>query len=67
MTHQQIRDSIRQGWPFFGVASNGAVLARYLPFGPVFIWQKNQMIPTALQGDDLLWWMQASHEDDALG
>ena len=65
MTHQQISDSIRLGWPFFGIASNGAVLARYIPFGPVFIWKRNQMIPAPLQGDDLLWWMQASDEVDS--
>jgi hypothetical protein len=64
MTNQQIRNSIKSGWPFFGVASNGDVLARYLPFGPVFKWEKNQMVPMPLQGDDLLWWMQASEEDE---
>ena len=64
MTNQQIRQAIRSGLPFFGVAANGAVLARYLPFGPVFRWQRNQMLPTPLQGEDLLWWLQAADEDD---
>lgn len=64
MTNHQIRESIRFGLPFFGVASNGDVLARYLPFGPVFKWQHHQMIPTYLQGNDLIWWLQASEEED---
>ncbi len=67
MTNQQIRDSIRSGWPFFGVAANGDVLARYIPFGPVFKWHQNQMLPTYLQGDDLLWWLQAGDEEDHPG
>lgn len=52
MTHEQIRDAIRSGWPFFGVSRQGQVLARYVPFGPVFRWKQNQMIPTPLQGED---------------
>lgn len=65
MTEQQMRTAIRSGWPFFGVTSKGMVMARYLPFGPVFRWDKNQMIPTPLQGEDLLWWLQASDEDES--
>jgi hypothetical protein len=64
MTNQQIRTAIRSGWPFFGVTSQGQVMARYVPFGPVFRWKRNQMIPTPLQGEDLLWWLQANDEDD---
>lgn len=67
MTEQQIRSAIRSGWPFFGVTAKGMVMARYLPFGPVFRWDKNQMIPTPLQGEDLLWWLQASDEDESPG
>lgn len=63
MTNQQIRTAIRSGWPFFGVTSQGQVMARYVPFGPVFRWKRNQMVPTPLQGEDLLWWMQASDEE----
>lgn len=63
MTEHQIRSAIRSGWPFFGVTSRGEVMARYLPFGPVFRWEKNQMIPTPLQGEDLLWWLQAGDDD----
>jgi hypothetical protein len=63
MTNQQIRTAIRSGWPFFGVSSQGQVMARYVPFGPVFRWERNQMIPTPLQGEDLLWWLQANDED----
>lgn len=62
MTHDQIRQAIRSGWPFFGVTRQGEVMARYVPYGPVFRWQRNQMIPTPLQGEDLLWWLQASDE-----
>lgn len=65
MTDQQIRQAIRTGYPFFGITSRGEVMARYLPLGPVFRWQRNQMIPLPLQGDDLLWWLQAADEDDA--
>ena len=67
MTHEQIRDAIRSGWPFFGVSRQGQVLARYVPFGPVFRWKQNQMIPTPLQGEDLLWWLQANDEDETEG
>jgi hypothetical protein len=65
MTEHQIRTAIRSGWPFFGVTARGDVLARYLPYGPVFRWQRNQMIPTPLQGDDLLWWLQAGDEEES--
>ncbi len=67
MTHEQIRDAIRSGWACFGVSRQGQVLARYVPFGPVFRWKQNQMIPTPLQGEDLLWWLQANDEDEAEG
>lgn len=63
MTEAQIKDLIRSGWPFFTVTPQGDMLARYVPFGPVFRWQKNQMIPTALQGDDLCWWLQSAAEE----
>ena len=53
--------------PFFGVTSKGEMMARYLPFGPVFKWSRNQMIPTPLQGEDLLWWLHASDEADPHG
>lgn len=39
-------------------------MARYVLAGPVFRWKKNQMVPTPLQGGDLLWWLQSSEEDD---
>ena len=64
MTRQQISHAIRLGWPFFGVTPQGKVMARYIPFGPVFMWEKNQILPTPLQGEDLLWWMQAADEDE---
>ena len=64
MTNSQIRHAIKSGWPFFGVTAKGSVMARYIPSGPVFVWQKNQMMPTPLEGDDLLWWLDATDEDD---
>ena len=64
MTNEQIRDAIRLGVPFFGVTERGEMMARYLPYGPVFKWAKNQIVPTPLQGSDLLWWLKASDEDD---
>jgi hypothetical protein len=67
MTNQQIRNSIKLGLPFFGVTAKGEVMARYIPFGPVFKWQQNQMIPTHLEGDDLLWWLQSTDEEDQEG
>jgi len=45
------------------VTSKGDVMARYVPYGPVFKWQRNQMVPMPLQAGDLLWWLQASEED----
>lgn len=67
MTDHNIREYIKSGWPFFGATSKGEVLARYVPYGPVYRWQQNSMIPTPLQGSDLLWWLQASDEDDHQG
>ncbi|MCE1240360.1 MAG: hypothetical protein LWW83_10610 [Azonexaceae bacterium] len=67
MTDAQIRDAIRSGWPFFGVTGRGDVLARYLPYGPIYRWKQNQMVPTPLQGEDLLWWLRAADENDADG
>jgi hypothetical protein len=67
MTEEQIRSAIRAGRPFFGVSSQGSVLARYVPFAPVFQWKKNQILPMPLQGEDLLWWLKARDEEDAKG
>lgn len=67
MTDNQLREHIKSGWPFFGATSRGEVLARYVPYGTVYRWQQHQMIPTPLQGSDLLWWLQASDEDDHQG
>lgn len=63
MTNNQIRNAILSGWPFFGVTSTGEVLARYVMYGPVFRWSRNQMIPTPLQGSDLVWWLQVATEE----
>lgn len=64
MTRTQIRDAILHGWPFFGATPEGDVLARYVMFGPVFHWHRNQMIPMPLQGSDLIWWLQVSAEEN---
>ncbi|KAB2927220.1 MAG: hypothetical protein F9K30_04430 [Dechloromonas sp.] len=63
MTHQQIRNAILNGWPFFGSTPEGDILARYVMYGPVFRWRRNQMIPMPLQGGDLLWWLQVASEE----
>ncbi|PKO33549.1 MAG: hypothetical protein CVU34_11330 [Betaproteobacteria bacterium HGW-Betaproteobacteria-7] len=63
MTHAQIRDSILSGWPFFGATPDGDVLARYVMYGPVFRWSRNQMVPTPLQGSDLIWWLRVAAEE----
>ena len=63
MNEEQIRNAIRLGVPFFAITPQGDVLARYLPFAIVFQWKKNQMIPAPLQGDDLIWWLQAAGEE----
>ncbi len=67
MTDEQIRGAIKLGMPFFGVTGRGEVLARYIPYGPVFKWERNQIIPMPLQGSDLLWWLRASDEEDHSG
>lgn len=71
MTEAQIKQAIRIGTPFFAITPHGDILARYLPFAPVFQWKKNQMIPAPLQGDDLVWWLQSAadegHSIDAKG
>lgn len=64
MTEDQIKDAIRSGLPFLAISPHGQFLARYMPFGPVFRWQKNRMLPMPLQGDDLCWWLQAADEDE---
>ncbi len=64
MTDDQIRTAIKLGWPFFGTTSRGEIMARYLPYGPVFKWNRNMIVPTPLQGSDLLWWLKASDEED---
>lgn len=63
MTDAQLKDFILSPWPFFGVSSQGDVLARYVPYGPVFRWNWNQMIPTPVQGSDLVWLLHAAAED----
>lgn len=64
MNIAQIKQAIRIGIPFLAVTPHHEILARYMPFGPVFHWKKNQMTPTPLQGDDLIWWLQAESEED---
>ena len=64
MTDEQLKSLITSHWPFFGVSPRGDVLARYVPYGPVFRWNWNQMIPAPVQGSDLCWLLQAASEDD---
>jgi hypothetical protein len=63
MNNQQLKSAVTSPWPFFGVSPQGDVLARYVPFGPVFRWRRNEMIPMPLQGSDLCWLLQAAEED----
>lgn len=68
MTASELKQRVDAGWPFFGIGPQGDVLARYLPFGPVFIWRRNRMVPLPLQGADLCWLLQAADEEaHALG
>lgn len=67
MNETQIKQAIRMGVPFFAITAHGDILARYLPFAPVFQWKKNQMVPAPLQGDDLVWWLQSTSELDHAG
>ncbi len=63
MTDAQIKEAVLNQWPFFGVSSHGDVFARYVPFGPVFRWNRNQMIPMPVQGGDLVWLLHSQDED----
>ncbi len=63
MTNEQLKSAVTSPWPFFGVSTQGDVLARYVPYGPVFRWRRNQMIPMPLQGSDLCWLLQAADEE----
>lgn len=63
MTEAQLKNLILAPWPFFGVSPQGDVLARYVPYGPVFRWSWNQMIPMPVQGSDLLWLLKSAAEE----
>lgn len=63
MTEDQIKQAITSPWPFFGVTPYGDILARYVPMGPVFRWEKNHVIPMFVQGSDLCWLLQAAGEE----
>ncbi len=64
VTDAQLKEFILSPLPFFGVTSRGDVLARYVPYGPVFRWSWNQMIPMPVQGGDLVWLLHAAHEEE---
>ena len=63
MTESQLNELITSPWPFFGVSPQGDVLARYVPYGPVFRWSWNQMIPMPVQGSDLCWLLHSAAEE----
>lgn len=63
MSENQLKHTIISPWPFFGVSPHGDVLARYIPYGPVFCWRRNQMVPTPVQGSDLCWLLHAAGEE----
>lgn len=64
MTNEQLKNAITSPLPFFGVTQQGDVLARYVPYGPVFRWSWNQMIPMPVQGSDLIWLLHAAAEEE---
>ena len=63
MTESELKERITSPWPFFGTSQHGDVLARYVPYGPVFRWRWNQMIPMPVQGSDLCWLLHAAGEE----
>lgn len=63
MNAEQIKAAITSTWPFFAVTPQGDILARYVPMGPVFRWQKNHLVPMFVQGSDLVWLLHASAEE----
>ncbi len=63
MTADQLKAAITGPWPFFGVSPHGDVLARYVPYGPVFRWSWNHLVPTPVDGSDLVWLLHAAAEE----
>jgi hypothetical protein len=63
MTNDQLKQAFVSPWPFFGVSAQGDVFARYVPYGPVFRWSWNQMVPMPVQGSDLVWLLHAADEE----
>ncbi len=63
MNEAQLKTAITSPWPFFTITAQGDVLARYVPFGPVFRWSRNHMIPMPVQGSDLVWLLHAAAEE----
>ncbi|MCE1181505.1 MAG: hypothetical protein LWW81_04255 [Rhodocyclales bacterium] len=63
MTESQLKNLILSPWPFFGISPQGDVLARYVPYGPVFRWSWNQMIPMPVQDGDLVWLLKSAAEE----
>lgn len=63
MSVDRLQTLITTGQTFFGVAPSGVILARYIRFGPVMLWQINQMIDAPHQGSDLCWWLKVSCDE----
>ena len=63
MTNEKLKTLITSPLPFFGVTEQGDVLAPYVPYGPVFRWSWNQMVPMPVQGSDLVWLLHAAEEE----
>lgn len=63
LSESHLKDLILSPWPFFGVSPEGDVLARYVPYGPVFRWSWNQMVPLPVQGSDLVWLLKSAAEE----
>lgn len=58
---------IINGSPFMRRTPGGDLVARYVWFGPVFVWRYNRMVELAMQGSNLCWMLQASQDSDEPG
>lgn len=58
---------IINGRPFTRSTPTGDLVARYVSFGPVYVWRYNQMVELAMQGSNLCWVLQAAQDTDEPG
>lgn len=55
------------GSPFMRTTPNGDLIARYVWFGPVYVWRYNRMVELAMQGSNLCWMLLAAQDADEPG